>query len=772
MSFIVFASTIPYHAFSESKNAFLQFMITNQSVFPKFNAHVEITLPLEWKNQPCVVLNEANNTVKLPFIRKSNQSEDVLLVQISLASFEEKKIIVKKGDASKNQDQIISPSAPGTDFLFVNYKEAILISTEADNRIQFFSNDGKQFSPESVPLVLGEGKSYTLRTGSPQLVSVKSEKPLYIYASSINYQKDNTKIEAGDSDTTTLYTNSGFIYVHKHVWLSSYEEAEVNIFDGNGRNVFSEKLPANSGYYLDSLEPGPYKVASSQPVTIQFGYLDDENFSFIHGQHNLIHGYAFGDLLVQALHPDTTIEIRWEKKGKQKHQFKEAFEFETFKPIEEFLPKSPEYAYFSIESNHPVRVCSFSSGNNFGGEFITGNSLSFKDRQFQIITTRVSKEFSKEQTNLIELIGLMSDTGVVISGSVDKKITLQKNTHFDVPSSTPLDKIALESSADMMVCQLHNYTNKGLFYFIPALTDNTILISSTESIGEGIFQDIPDQGKGAINWFRIKEFFRNVTHLPYLPLTLFFVGLISILIAILLLVLNKMEPHTRERRKKTVELKKPMEEQKEKIQPVVPDIMEPEISKPIVNEEKQTCKYQIPDLKAINSNIVYPTLRKVDEIPGFHHKTPEIKKPEKVDVSVVSEKKPIDEIPKTQPVVQNPSDKHTIQSNVVLDPGSANRLFYESQLQHFSHAFMVSSSAKKLPQAIHECLRKIDLNLQDQTRISNLLRSLPIMEESAKAIALCKKMKITYYISSYPLPQKILDINIIPVGEWKRNSLI
>ncbi|MDD4663049.1 MAG: hypothetical protein PHD83_00090, partial [Caldisericia bacterium] len=442
---LVFASIVPYFAFSASKNTFLHFVVTNQSGFPKFNSLVEIVLPPEWKNQPCIVLSDSNNTAKLPFIRKSSGSGDILLVQISLASLEEKKIIVKKGDDSKKQEKILSPNTPGTDFLFVNYKEAILISTETENRIQFFSNDGKQFSPEPVPLILGEGKSYILRTGSPQLVSIKSEKPLYVYASSINYQKDNTKIEAGDSDTTTLYTNFGFIYVYKHVWISSYEETEVNLFDENGRNVFSRKLPANSGHYLDNLAPGPYKITSSHPVTIQFGYLDDENFSFIHGPLNQIHGYAFGDLLVQSLQPDTTIEISWEKKGKQKHQFKEVFDFETFKPIGEFLPKSPEFAFFCLESNHPVRICSFSSGNNFGGEFITGNSLSFKDRQFQIITTRVSKEFSKEQTNLIELIGLTNDTNVVISGAVDKKITLQKNTHFDVPSSTPLEKIAIES---------------------------------------------------------------------------------------------------------------------------------------------------------------------------------------------------------------------------------------------------------------------------------------------------------------------------------------
>lgn len=758
---------MPFSLLSQSKDVFKQILVTNKSGFLKFNAIVEIPVPEEWKDETCIVMTEAEKASILPFVRKSTESKDFLLVQLTLAPYEEKKLILKKTTSSQhNIEQIVTSNPSGTDFLFVNYKEAILISTEEDNEIQFFSNEGKQFSPESNPLILGEGKSYILHTNSPQLVNVKSAKPIYIYASSMNYNKDNTQIEAGDSDTTTLYTNFGYIYVYKHLWISSYEETKVNILDETGRNVFQKKLNANTGIFIDDLIPGSYKVTSEQPVTIQFGYLDDENFSFVYGQNNRIHGFAFGDLLIQSLYPDTSIQIEWNNKEKQKYLFKQSGEIATFKKIENFLPKKAEYIFFRIETNHPIKVCSFSSGNNFGGEFITGHSFSFKDKEFQIITTRVSKEFSKEQRNLIELIGLYKDTNVVISGSIDKKLTLQENTLFDVPSGSPLEKIIVESKSDILVCQLHNYTNKGLFYVVPSLSDNTTILLPTESIGEGIFQDVPTAKNSFISWFRIKEALRNTIHLPYLPLTLFFVGLIGILVAVLLILLNRLYPAVANINKQESTSMQETEIKKEPLKEEESPILEEKIVIETLKKAERPFRFEIPDLSDNSKPVVYPTLPKANEII-FH--------------SATEKQKQSDEKPVMKEVIQNKQEvvashdlsgilpvNEKIKTNVVLDPGSANRLFYENQLTLFQNAYIVANSIKKLPQEILGYLHRIDLNLQDQARISNLLRSLPIMEESAKAIAICKKMKIAYYISSYPLPPKILDITIIPINEWKQ----
>jgi len=760
---------LPSFAFSNTQNSFQQYVITNQSAFSKCHAFVEIVLPPEWINQPCIVLSEADKETRLPFLRKSNETGDVLLVQLSFVPFEEKRVIVKKTESvPKNQQQIVTSQAPGTDFLFVNYKDAMLISTEENNKIQFFSNDGKQFLPESTPLVLGEGKNYTLTTSTPQLVRIQAEKPLFVYASSIHYQNGNASMEAGDSDTTTLYTDSGYIYILKHAWFSAYEETEVKLFDENGRNVLTKKITAHSGYFLDNLAPGPYRITSDHPITVQFGRLDDENFSFLFGRDSIIHGFAFGDLLIQSLYPDTDIEISWDKKEKQTYHFKNALEYQTYKPIETFLPKQPEFAFVTLESNHPVRVCTFSSGNNFGGEFIPGNSQSYKDKQFGIITTRVSKEFSKEQRNLIELIGLVKDTDVVIADSVNKKVTLQKNTHYDIPSSTPLDKITINGSEDMMVCQLHNYTNKGLFYFVPSLQDATLAINTADTLEEGIFQDGSDPRNLLISQYRINEFFRNIVHVRYWPLSLFFIGLIGILLSVMMMLLNKMEPSIKEMSAavsddlppESVQAEdKPEKSDEKEIVPVI---------KETGKEEKAAFKYSIPDLNTSMQDVVYPTLRKAEEIPVFQHPPTPIGANE--ENSSPSAFQPVEPepiyFPQSTEMISAKFDQ--IQNGVVLDPGSANRLFYENQLALFSNAFIVSSSTKKLSREVSEHLHKIDLNLQDQTRISNLLRSLPIMEESAKAIALCKKKKVPYYISSYSLPKKILDIQIIPVGEWKK----
>lgn len=748
--FIVFFLPVAYTA--QPSQSFSQVVIVNESNTYKHNALAEVPIPPEWEGSSCTIMNEADKASSIPYLRKTTETKDCLLVQVSLAPFEEKKLILRKGESDLKGKRYIAPShSPGTDFLFVNYKQAILISTEQDNEIQFFSNEGKQFLPETEPVILGEGKSYILQTISPQLIHIKSAKPIFVYASSMNYQNDNVLIEAGDSDTTTLYTNYAYIYLFKHIWISSYEETTVNLMDQNGRNVFSKTLSANSGYFKDDLKPGAYKVTSDHPVTIQFGYLDDENFSFIHGQNQMINGFAFGELVVQSIFPDTTVQIKWENQEKAKHQFKEASEIEKFNSIEAFNPKTAEYRFFSLSSNHPVRICSFSSGNNFGGEFITGTSGTYKDDNFQLFTTRVSKEFSKEQRNLIELIGLHKDTNVEIKGSFQKRITLQENTHFDLPSSTPLEPITISSNAEMMVCQLHNYTNKGLFYFVPALSDATISIASTNTIGEGIFQETPHEKKQWVNWFRIKESLKNSVHIPYLPLPLFFIGIIGILITVLLISLSKLN---------TSNLSD--------YEPSEPSLIEndPEVKEKIIpvieKKEKPSFILQIPDLEEPSNTFIYPTLPKTEEIANF------IPIP---DISEESIEKQDDTLAFTTLPTNPIKENFIVKTSVVLDPGSANRLFFEKDLPVFENAYIASASLKKLPNEIHEYLKKVDLNLQDQARISNLLRSLPIREEAAKAIAICKKMKIAFYISSYSLPQKILDVVVLPVSEWKQSSL-
>ena len=195
------------------------------------------------------------------------------------------------------------------------------------------------------------------------------------------------------------------------------------------------------------------------------------------------------------------------------------------------------------------------------------------------------------------------------------------------------------------------------------------------------------------------------------------------------------------------------------------DEIEPIITEEIITEpdkiKSPAFTLQIPDLNEPSDSFVYPTLLKKDPITTFDPE-PETKQ-ETIESEPISVSEPLKE-----PI----NLTSVITTSVVLDPGSANRLFFEQDLSTFQNAYIASASLKKLPEEMHNYLKKVDMNLQDQTRISNLLRSLPIREEAAKAIAICKKMKITYYITSYSLPQKILDIAVIPVSEWKQSSLL
>jgi hypothetical protein len=107
---------------------------------------------------------------------------------------------------------------------------------------------------------------------------------------------------------------------------------------------------------------------------------------------------------------------------------------------------------------------------------------------------------------------------------------------------------------------------------------------------------------------------------------------------------------------------------------------------------------------------------------------------------------------------------------LVLDPGSANRLYFEGVLGQFNQALMVKSSAKRLQADVARHLQQIDLNAQDLSRAQLFQERLETLEEAGKALALCKKKRINIYITSYRLPPSLQKIQIIHVADLIKDS--
>ncbi len=124
--------------------------------------------------------------------------------------------------------------------------------------------------------------------------------------------------------------------------------------------------------------------------------------------------------MVISKYPNTTVELTYNGK-KRKLELKESNQFEIVPVITEFSQKVPESVFFTSTSNKPVLILTFSSGNNFGGEYIPGNNGLFLDNSFSFVTGRISKEFSKEQKNIISLTSVESEVETEVSGSIKSK---------------------------------------------------------------------------------------------------------------------------------------------------------------------------------------------------------------------------------------------------------------------------------------------------------------------------------------------------------------
>lgn len=722
--------------------------VENFSSLQRTNLIIPIEVPSDTKNYQLSDGSLGENL--LPFyLFKSEKT--VLYTQISLKPNEEKTIILT--NRGTGQGAYLNPSTePGTEFLFVNYKKAIVVSHEDKNSISFFSSDGVLLNAEKKPIVLEKGKYFVLESSTPKLTRILSEKPISVFCTTLKDFTDLESVEPGDSDTTTLYGNDLFFFTEKHLFIAAYEKTKITLTDSNGLITWSGNLNENKGI-LQTLKRGAYHLLSDNPVTIQFGYLDDENFSVLYGKPGKVNGFSFGDLMITSLYPNTKVTVLFgnEKLSKSEYQFKQAGISQIVSLIKQFSPKNPEYIFVSISFNNPCLIYTFSNGNNFGGEYIPGKNGLMADKEFSVVTPRVSTEFSKEQKNLIELIGITNNTAVTASGAWNQKLILQEKTTYVYSSKTPLEKISLEGDKLFQVSLIHNYNKKGLFYWIPPLRDSSVQIEMTNQNGEGMIQNSSSNKKGLsflFNRQRIGDFFINAKTPSMLPFTIFF---FSILLLFIFLIILTWLPVMRNNKEKKLESAEEKEIETIKEQLFIEDQKEVHFTFPNLPPPP---KVAIGDFFKITEKEISPK----NELPKLEIKEPLEIKPLKIEDTPVAP-------------VNNSFLSQIANKKIVLDPGSANRLYIEGKLQELSNTYMVKSSSKKITAEVTESLTKVDLNRQDLSKASVYTDSLNTFEEAGKALSLCKKLKITFYITSYKLPTQIQGTQVIHVADALKDTL-
>ncbi len=771
-----------FSTFALASNDRFELSVTNSSELDYPYGIFAIDIPENYNDRFVEVYDKKGSLVPSHL---SNNGKH-LYVQSELKAKQEALFSISFKNKAGSKNYLNPSSDPGTHYCFINYDKAYIISSEADNKI-LIQGKNRELLDE---LTLQKGEMHLVTTQSPQTMRIEAQAPVFVYISSINAGKNlSSPYEEGDSDTTSLFGSNLHLYTEHHLWVSSYEETKASLYDQSGFPVWEELLSANSGVKLPDMPAGTYFLQSDKPVTAQFGYLDDENFSYIHGKSNQTNAFSFGDLLITALHPDTVVELSYfnPKKQQRKVQLKHPGSFELISMVELFSPKEPEYVFFTLSYSKPVLINTFSSGTNFGGAYVPGFNGIYTDTVFRYLTPRISQEFSKEQKNMIQLLGLFKETSITITDTIQRNVVLQENTPHYEKSNESLVWIQLEGDEAFLLAQLHNYPQKGLFAWVPPLQNKTIqafiggpFIDAVSPVSNKFsFTDLLDS-------YRFKEFISHVGNKEYLPFTIFFLTfLLSIIFFLILLLLhhktkkkNLIEANETEDPNEDVEttelmsimqdMEKKMNENIESSIPVEPP--------PPDEMEKAAIK---------DTPFVYPKLRIYNDPVAPLDKPQEIPTQQDEPQSQVVEKKfsdlnvelPFLDVDHTREsnqvaLINNEQSKIATFFNkkVALDPGSANRLFFEGQLQHFTQAFMVKSSAKRLQTAVSCHLKQIDLSMQDISRAQLFQDRLETLEEAGKALALCKKKRLSIYITSYRLPAFIQKIQIIHISELLREN--
>lgn len=715
--------------------------VKNTSELDRTNAEVKIVLPNQYSKEESQKILDIDKETELPVKRFDNENNITLVTKLDIKKGEEKELLVREGPP--NIDYLISNPSIGTEYVFVNYKRALVISASSNNKVKVLTKDEKVIEE----FELGKGELRVLQSEKPQLIVLRAEKPLFVFESTLADHSKLGLIEPGDSDTTTLYGSDLYVYTEKHIWLSSYEETGFKIYDKNNIEVRSKVLQKNSGFFIDDLNSGLYYLTSDHPLTIQFGYLDDENFSFLYGKTNRINGFAFGDLLIVAKYNDTSVDLTFGN-TKKNIKLKKANDYEIVPVITEFKQKFPESIFFSATFNKPVLIATFSSGNNFGGEFIPGDNGLFLDYTFNFITGRVSKEFSKEQKNIISIISMENETEIDVGGVIKSKAILERFTDFYLESSDSNGSISIKSNKSILVNHLRSYKDKGLFYFVPPITDKSItasfvLVPPYKNSGDLVSNSVNFE---IFSLLRIKDFFINIASKDYLIFTILFFLLIALCIFGIFICFTSVG-----KSKLVLKEKERVAKREEKF--VV--LKEEKISK----EEalKQESEEEIPHLK-------------------LHEITEEIEK----DKEQILEAKDEEEKPSDEQIYRGRERERFFELNlplrrsiidelknekIVLDPGSANRLYVESLLTEFVAPYICKSSIRKLTEDVSKGLKVADLNRQDIERAKIISDRLALTEEAGKAIILAKKINAKVYITSYRLPNKVHNLNIIRVTD-------
>jgi len=405
---------------------------------------------------------------------------------------EKKRLMVRYGDdISKEYTKIFKPDFIGNYFIGFGSDNLYIVSMATQNSVKISDSKGKVLLDKT----LGLNETAGLILGKDQTFEIRSDKPVFAELSSLKLDY----VSNSSDDTTSVYGSYFTIFIPKEIFVSAYKNTHIKIQNLKGEVVFDGDLPERGVYSNLSLKPDFYTIETDVPVSIQFGYSDDNIYTIFYGNLNSFKGVSFGDIIYSSLYPDTTVTFKTKDKIYDSENLKTPGDYSLKEVVKEFSEETTEYEFVYIKFSAPVFIYSNSSSGNIGGEQIP--SIDGSGKTFVFRTGKIYNFESINHKRKVVVVAENDNTNVSFNG---KNLILNSLESYSENLANSFSLVKIESDKPIAVFETGIDSDlECLSVLLPILDEYSISpVTIVKSSGnESVQTELPALMK------KIKEFF-------------------------------------------------------------------------------------------------------------------------------------------------------------------------------------------------------------------------------------------------------------------------
>jgi len=455
----------------------------------------------------------------LPFVFSQSGDKFVFKSAISLAPNEKKTLTLVNEGAGGNLKDFYVPNFIGTKFIIPQKGKVFIVSYGDGNHIAVVDTKNSKTIFEKD---LDTSQFTFVELTYDSVFELKSTLPVFAELSTLTppFEKNSS------DDMSSVYGTYFTLYIPQTLFIATTTDTNIKIVKSDGSVIAETLLKANSYYSNTKLQGGVYRVTSSAPVLIEFGYAEDNVFSTLYGI-NSANAISFGGLGVSSIFDDTEVTVKYNEKSSTV-KLEKANDFRYFDILNsnEYKPNETEYKQVFVEFTKPVLIYTYGQFGNVDGEQIPSfaNGTSFKFH-----TGKVTNTFGERKRRVV-IIGIDPSTSVSLNGNSFTLNAFESKTFLFSESFSPVN---ISSNKPIAVFDLGIEDNKEIFTtLLPVDNYNPlkVVLASSNNNASGTTQpqnnntEKPSTGNNFDNLINnVKNYIIQISK----SVSAFFVGILS-----------------------------------------------------------------------------------------------------------------------------------------------------------------------------------------------------------------------------------------------------